>query len=132
MFNLNHITKTEKKELDTAKEKTSQLKYYVPDADIYETNDVIYLRLDVPGCERENVEVTLDKQILAIDAKINAPQIEGFKPVYTEYNVGHFRREFSLTERIDREKISATVTDGVLNLSLPKAAEAKPQKIAVA
>ena len=110
MFNKNEITKTGKKELDTPKEKTNQLKYYVPDTDIYETNEGIYLEMDVPGCTKENISVALDKGVLTIDAKINPPEINGFNPIFTEYNIGHFHREFSLADKLDKEKITATVT----------------------
>ena len=53
------------------------------------------------------------------------------QPVYTEYNIGHFRRSYSLSSKIDQDRISAQMENGVLTLVLPKAEEAKPRKIAV-
>jgi hypothetical protein len=51
--------------------------------------------------------------------------------VYTEYNIGHYRRAFTLSNRIDQNNISAEIKDGVLTLMVPKAEEAKPRRISV-
>ena len=53
------------------------------------------------------------------------------EPVYAEYNVGHYARSFTLGGAVDREKISASLEDGVLTLTLPKAKQAQPRKIAI-
>ena len=56
---------------------------------------------------------------------------EGLDPIYTEYAVGHFSRSFSLSSTMDQGGITATVENGVLLLSLPKAHEAKPRRVAI-
>jgi HSP20 family protein len=53
------------------------------------------------------------------------------EPVYTEYNIGHYVRTFSLPSKIDREKIAAQLEDGVLTLTLPKVLEAQPRRISI-
>jgi HSP20 family molecular chaperone IbpA len=53
------------------------------------------------------------------------------QPVYTEYNIGHYSRSFSLSSKIDQSKISAEMSDGVLSLVLPKVEETKPRTIQV-
>jgi HSP20 family protein len=53
------------------------------------------------------------------------------EPVYTEYNIGHYARSFTLSNKVDQGKISADLEDGVLTLTLPKAKAAQPRKIAI-
>jgi HSP20 family protein len=53
------------------------------------------------------------------------------EPVYTEYNVGHYTRSFTLSSKIEQEQISAQLDDGVLTLTLPKAKEVRPRRIAI-
>ena len=125
--NNNELTAKQEKE----DELTYQAKYFTPAADIYENTDQITLELEVPGVIKKNVEVSMEKGILSIVAKIDLDKYEGLNPVYTEYNVGHYSRKFEVSERIDTDKISATIANGVLTIILPKAEEAKPKKIEI-
>ena len=56
---------------------------------------------------------------------------EGLEPVYSEYNVGHYARAFTLSDKIDQEGISAELDDGVLTLTLKKSKDAMPRRIAI-
>ena len=62
---------------------------------------------------------------------ITGRKYEGFEPVYTEYNIGHFARSFTLSNKIDQQEISAQLGDGVLTLTLKKGKAAAPRQIAV-
>jgi HSP20 family protein len=66
-----------------------------------------------------------------VEGEIDFGQYHGMEPVYTEYNVGHYARGFTLSSKIDRDSISAQLDDGVLTLTLPKVKESVPRRIAV-
>jgi len=121
----------EKKELATKEERTVPGRFYVPHTDVYETEDALMVVMEMPGVAREAVEIELKDDVLHVQARIDPSKYEGMEPVYTEYNVGHWMRSFALSDRVDREQIGAQLEDGVLTLTLPKAAEARPRRIAI-
>ena len=121
----------EKKELVSKDETTVPVRYFVPTTDIFETEDALTVVMEVPGINKEAVDISVENDVLKIEAKIDPAKYEGMEPLYTEYNVGHFARSFTLSNKIDREQISANLEDGVLTLTLKKAKEATPRKISV-
>jgi HSP20 family protein len=121
----------EKKELVSKGEKTKPARYFVPPTDIYETGEALMLVMEVPGVDRKDVEIKLEDDQLVIEARIDRTKYDGMEPLYTEYNVGHFSRAFTLSEQIDQQKIAAGLQDGVLTLTLPKAEKAKPRRIEI-
>ena len=125
------LTPREKKELDAKEEKTYAGKFYLPGTDIFETGDAITMALEMPGVSRENIDIKLEKRQLSIQGHIDFDNYENLKPVYTEYNVGHYSRSFNLSSEIDTDSIEASVADGVLTLVLPKAQETRLRKIQV-
>ena len=121
----------EKKELVAKEEKTVPGRHYIPYADIYETDDALAVVLEMPGVEKKDLKVALENDVLTVDGQIDFGKYKDMEPVYTEYNVGHYARSFALSNKVDREKISANLEDGVLTLTLPKAKHAQPRKIAI-
>jgi HSP20 family protein len=121
----------EKKELVSKEEKTVPARSYVPNTDIFETEDALTLVMEMPGVERKDVEVRLENDVLRVEGRIDFAKYEGLEPVYTEYNVGPFVRAFTVSNKIDQDKISAELADGVLTLTLKKAKEAMPKRIAI-
>jgi HSP20 family molecular chaperone IbpA len=133
------MTELEKKELEVSKKKTIEKSEgeptregisYVPDVDIIEDADAITLRADLPGVKRENLDIDIREGTLTLTGTVDAPQTH-HNLVYREYELGGFSRRFTLGERIDQEKISAKLDNGVLTLVLPKAAASKPRKIEI-
>jgi len=121
----------EKKELAAKEEKTVPGRYYIPYTDIYETDETLTVVMEMPGVEKKDLGVTLENDALRVDGRIDFSRYEGMEPVYTEYNVGHYTRSFTLSNKIDQEKINAQLDGGVLTLTLPKAKDVPPRQIAI-
>jgi HSP20 family molecular chaperone IbpA len=121
----------EKRELAAREERTVPGRFFVPSTDVYETADALTVVLEVPGVAREAVEVEVKEDVLRVEGRIDASKYQGLEPVYTEYNVGHWTRSFALSDRVDSERIEARLEDGVLTLTLPKTAAARPRRIEV-
>jgi HSP20 family molecular chaperone IbpA len=85
----------------------------------------------MPGVDRDNIDVNVENGVLTVEGKINFGKYEGLQPIYSEYNIGPYRRSFRLSSRVDQDNIRAELRDGVVSLFLPKAAEAKPRRIEV-
>lgn len=108
-----------------------QLTEYMPVVDIYEKDDGILIRCDMPGVTQDAVDIRLDNNELEITGTQSSGKPEGMELLSGEYGTGVFRRKFSIPQQIDREKIVARLHNGVLNLELPKAEQAKPKKIEI-
>ncbi len=121
----------EKKELVSKEEKTVPARYYVQNTDIYETDDALTVVMEIPGVEKKDVDVNIENDVLRVEGRLDFTKYEGLEPLYTEYNVGHFARAFTLSNKIDQQQIAAELNDGVLTLTLKKVKEAIPRKIAI-
>jgi len=121
----------EKQELAKKEEKTTPGRYFVPAADIFETEQCLTVVMEMPGVKKDHLNIEIEEDVLRIEGQLDFSAYEGMDPVYTEYNIGHYARGFTLSGKIDRESISARLDDGVLTLILPKAKEAMPQRITI-
>lgn len=121
----------EKREVEKEQEQTRPMRAFLPTVDIYETEDALTVVLEMPGVARNNIDVNVDNGVLMIEGKIDFGKYEDLQPVYSEYNIGPFRRSFRISSRIDQDKIKAEMRDGVISLILPKAEQAKPRRIEV-
>ncbi len=112
-------------------EKTETGRYFVPQTDIHESTDALFVAMDMPGVGKDSVDIQVEKNVLTITGNIDFSKYEDLKPIYTEYSVGHYTRSFTLSSEIDKNNISAKMADGVLALHLPKIKEAAAKKIEV-
>lgn len=126
--NLDSVTK---QEMESREEKTIPGKYYQPQTDIFETDAELVVVMEMPGVNREDLDIKVEKHVLSVDGRIDFKRYEALRPVYTEYNVGHYSRSFSLSNEIDQDGIAAKITDGVLTLTLPKAKAVSPRRIEI-
>lgn len=120
-----------KREAETKQESTVPARVYVPVTDIFETEDALTLKLEMPGVARDRVDVRVENDILTIEGRIDFGGYEKLRPLYTEYNIGNYARTFQLSSKIEQDRISAALKDGVMTLVLPKVERAKPRKIQV-
>ena len=121
----------QKREVEKAQEATRPMRAFLPNTDIFETEDALTVVMEVPGVNKEAVDISVENEVLKIEAKIDPSKYDGMEPLYTEYNIGHFARSFTLSNKIDRQQISAKLEDGVLTLTLRKAKEAVPRRISI-
>lgn len=119
-----------KKEL-AGEEHTRPGRTYVPSVDICETVDSLRLWADMAGIAEQSVEIKLEDNVLSIEGEVDLKEYEGLHPVYTEYNVGNYARRFTVSNDIDADRIQARIVNGVLEVELPKTAQAKPRRIPV-
>jgi HSP20 family protein len=121
----------QKRELEKKEETTVPARVFVPAADIYETADALTVVLEMPGVDKDSVSVRVEEGILNVEGRLDFSKYQNLLPVYTEYNIGHYARNFRLSSKIDQSRIAAEMSDGVLSLVLPKVEEAKPRAIQV-
>ena len=122
---------TKEKQQVQGTEATRLGRYYVPDVDICEYPDKLMLWADMPGVSEKNVEVMLKDNNLTLTGTVSPGPYNNLSPVYTEYNVGNYFRQFALNEDVDESRIQARMRNGVLEVELPKREHAKPRKIEV-
>jgi HSP20 family protein len=105
---------------------------WLPAVDIYQADDNLIVRAELPGLKREDIDISLHEGALFISGERHeSKKEESDKSHRTERVSGSFQRTISLPCKVDAGKIKATYTDGVLTTTLPKAEEAKPRQIPV-
>jgi HSP20 family protein len=120
-----------KRELENKEEATIPARVFMPTADIYETGDALSVILEMPGVEKKNIDIRVENDVLIVDGRLDLSSYAGLRPLYTEYNVGHYSRSFRLSNKIDQNRIGAELKDGVLTLTLPKAESVRTKTIPI-
>ena len=125
-----NIVKTETKDVNKV-ERTRSGRIFTPPTDILESENEIILRADMPGSDQKSIDVKLEDNQLTIEACLCETLPGNMDTVYAEYEAGDYYRAFSISDVIDRDKISANYSDGVLTLTLPKIEKAKAKRIQI-
>jgi len=121
----------EKQEVATEAEQIRPGTVYTPDVDIFESDKEITLLADMPGVTSDELTIDLRDDVLTLSGEALSNGEKTEKPLVVEYGVGKYYRQFTLSEVVDQEKITAELKDGVLRLVLPKVEKATPRKIQV-
>jgi HSP20 family protein len=104
--------------------------YVVPEVNIFETKDGYAVEAEMPGVNKEGLEITVEANELTIVGHRNSEPVNG-QPLYRERRLTDYRRSFELDPAIDTAKISAQIDQGIVTLTLPKSEKVKPRKIAI-
>jgi HSP20 family protein len=107
-----------------------QREYVAPEVNIFETKEGYMLEAEMPGVNKEGLEITLEGNEITIVGHRKSEVAPG-NPLFRERGLADYRRVFELDPAIDTAKISAKMEQGVLNLTLPKSERVKPRKITV-
>lgn len=102
-----------------------------PRASVFETTDSVVLELEMPGVQRDSIDVSVENDELTVSGRRVFDTGADHEFLHQERLPFNYKRSFVLSERIDTGRISAKYNDGVLRLDLPKSAEAKPRKITI-
>jgi HSP20 family protein len=105
---------------------------FTPRFDVKETKDAYLIRADAPGVKDEDLDVSLNGNMLTITGRREDEHHEEGESYYTmERGYGTFARSFSLPDSVDAEHVTAELKHGVLTLRIPKRPEAQPRKITI-
>ena len=121
---------TAQKEPPQTDGRTQPLDYLAPEVNIYETGEGYVLEAEMPGVNKDGLEITLEGTEITIVGRRGHESLPG-APLLRERQVADFRRLFELDPAIDTGKINAKMNQGVLTLTLPKSEQVKPRRITV-
>jgi len=121
--------KLAKKEQADAARREERPEYYHPAVDICETSDEVILKYDMPGVYKDNVEITVDRDTLTVTGNVDREDLG--EAVYRETRIGNYRREFTLSDDVDPDSITAEMKAGVLTVKVSKPEKVKPKKIEI-
>lgn len=131
MSEVDKVTQETSTKSDRSSDSARGARLYRPLTDIVETEDGVELLVEMPGVSSNDVELDLERRVLTIKGHAQVTNPEGFSLGYSEYGEGDYERSFTLSEDLDGAGIEAEIKHGVLNVKLPRAQQAKPQRIAV-
>jgi HSP20 family protein len=128
---MNNIIPKQQNEPDRrSNERPRQVQYLTPSVDVESTDEGYIVRAEMPGVDKEGLEIMVDNGELTILGHRRKLKYPG-EAAYREIKQHDFRRVYELDPAIDTSKITARIDQGLLTLTLPKAERVKPRKISV-
>jgi HSP20 family protein len=122
---------SDNKQLTRTGAEQEQQRAVLPAVDVFEDAGGITLLADLPGVQKDQLELKVEGDALLIEGTVRPLAPEGLEAVYAEVRVPRYRRSFTLSRELDTARIEANLKDGVLTLRIPKQAHAQPRRIAV-
>lgn len=115
-----------------ASDRAAYVADYTPEVDITETDKAYLITLDLPGVDRKDVDISLDRGTLTIRGERKANErVEGATFIRSERNTGTFERAFTLPRHVEADRVEARFEHGVLHVAIPKSIPAQPKKIKI-
>jgi HSP20 family molecular chaperone IbpA len=108
-----------------------QTEILTPSVDIIERVGERVVIVDLPGADESSIEVSTENNLLTLTARVAAQPQEGMDLLYRGFELRDYRRAFTLPDDVDRQHITAKFKNGVLRVTLPKAAQARPRQVSV-
>ena len=105
---------------------------YAPRVDIREDAERFTVVADMPGADEKSVEATVQKRVLTIEGWARSDKPQELEALGQEFGMGRYRRNFTLPDVVDPERIQARMKNGVLTVTIPKKEEGKARKIQIA
>jgi HSP20 family molecular chaperone IbpA len=102
-----------------------------PATDIIEKEDGFYIYVDLPGVAKKDLVIDLNEDEIKVSGKAEYDAPEGRKLAHVEFGGGEYFRSFTISHIVDKERIRATLKDGVLELFLPRLEKVQPRKIEI-
>jgi HSP20 family molecular chaperone IbpA len=122
---------SDNKQLTRTGAEQEQQRAVLPAVDVFEDAGGITLLADLPGVQKDQLELKVEGDALLIEGTVRPLAPEGLEAVYAEVRVPRYRRSFTPSRELDTARIEANLKDGVLTLRIPKQAHAQPRRIAV-
>lgn len=114
------------------KEERKELARFRPATDILEREDGFHIFMDMPGVSRENMTIDLEEDELTVTGRAELCPVPGEKVVETQFGACEYLRTIAISDIVDRERIKASLENGVLELFLPKVEKVQPKRITIA
>ncbi len=111
--------------------RTDRAAWFTPLVDIVETGEALLFQADLPGVKGDDVDIDFANGVLSLTARVQPRLPQDQRYAWQEYDVGHFHRTFTIDAPVDVDGIRAELKNGVLNLYVPKAENARRRKIQV-
>lgn len=121
----------QKQEVEHRGETTKPEKHFIPAVDIFENDEQVTVIAEMPGVPIEAIDVSLEEDLLTITGTKQPDELPHARILIHEYETGHYLRRFTLAETIDREKVKASLNEGMLTIVLPKTVPEQPKKIEI-